>query len=111
MKQTKSAGHLAALFTILVWGTTFISTKVLLADFQPVEILFFRFVLGLRAQLDQCHGKICLQIRPAAGIIKQYARALPARESAAVLRAWDGPGRAAPGKEKITCLHSPHSDF
>lgn len=46
MKQTKSAGHLAALFTILVWGTTFISTKVLLADFQPVEILFFRFVLG-----------------------------------------------------------------
>ena len=57
------------------------------------------------------HGNICLQIRPAAGIIKQYARALPARESAAVLRAWDGPGRAAPGKEKITCLHSPHSDF
>ena len=59
-----------------------------------------RAVLGLRAQLDQCHGNICLQIRPAAGIIKQYARALPARESAAVLRAWDGPGRAAPGKEK-----------
>lgn len=51
MKQTKSAGHLAALFTILVWGTTFISTKVLLADFQPVEILFFRFVLGLLALL------------------------------------------------------------
>ena len=51
MKQTKSAGHLAALFTILVWGTTFISTKVLLADFQPVEILFFRFVLGLAALL------------------------------------------------------------
>lgn len=51
MKQTKSAGHLAALFTILVWGTTFISTKVLLADFQPVEILFFRFVLGLVALL------------------------------------------------------------
>ena len=51
MKQTKSTGHLAALFTILVWGTTFISTKVLLADFQPVEILFFRFVLGLVALL------------------------------------------------------------
>ncbi len=51
MKQTKSAGHLAALFTILVWGTTFISTKVLLVDFQPVEILFFRFVLGLVALL------------------------------------------------------------
>ena len=39
-------GHLAAFVTILIWGTTFISTKVLLADFQPIEILFFRFVLG-----------------------------------------------------------------
>lgn len=51
MKPIKSAGHLAALFTILVWGTTFISTKVLLTAFQPVEILFFRFVLGLAALL------------------------------------------------------------
>ncbi|RKJ06979.1 hypothetical protein D7X87_01910 [bacterium D16-54] len=32
--------------TILIWGTTFISTKILLADFQPVEILFFRFIMG-----------------------------------------------------------------
>lgn len=39
-------GHLAALLTILIWGTTFISTKILLRDFQPVEILFFRFVMG-----------------------------------------------------------------
>lgn len=42
----KAAGHLAALVTILIWGTTFISTKVLLTDFEPIEILFFRFVLG-----------------------------------------------------------------
>lgn len=40
-------GHLAALFTVIIWGTTFISTKVLLVDFQPVEILFFRFVMGM----------------------------------------------------------------
>ena len=39
-------GHLAALFTILVWGTTYISTKVLLRDFNPVEILMIRFVIG-----------------------------------------------------------------
>ena len=32
MKQNAAAGHLAALFTILIWGTTFISTKVLLED-------------------------------------------------------------------------------
>ncbi|MHA7583616.1 DMT family transporter [Paenibacillus vandeheii] len=41
-----STGHLLALLTILIWGTTFISTKVLLIDFTPVEILFFRFLIG-----------------------------------------------------------------
>lgn len=40
------AGHLTALLTILIWGTTFISTKVLLTDFTPFEILFFRFTIG-----------------------------------------------------------------
>jgi drug/metabolite transporter (DMT)-like permease len=42
-------GHVVALLTIIVWGTTFISTKLLLEDFKPVEILFFRFSLGLLA--------------------------------------------------------------
>ena len=42
-------GRLAALLTILIWGTTFLSTKVLLAHFQPTEILFLRFLLGLGA--------------------------------------------------------------
>ena len=46
MESRKTLGHLAALFTIVIWGTTFISTKILLADFQPVEILFVRFVMG-----------------------------------------------------------------
>lgn len=46
MESKKIAGHLAALLTIVIWGTTFISTKILLVDFQPVEILFFRFVMG-----------------------------------------------------------------
>lgn len=39
-------GHLAALMTVTVWGATFISTKVLLRSFTPVEILFDRFLLG-----------------------------------------------------------------
>ncbi len=51
MSSKQKAGHLCALFTIFIWGTTFISTKVLLKDFQPVEILFFRFVMGLVALL------------------------------------------------------------
>lgn len=38
-KNDKAVGHLAALFTILVWGTTFVSTKILLVDFSPIEIL------------------------------------------------------------------------
>ena len=54
MGNRRSAGHLAALFTIIIWGTTFISTKVLLVDFKPVEILFFRFVMGFVALLFVC---------------------------------------------------------
>ncbi len=54
MKNSQTMGHLAALLTIAIWGTTFISTKVLLVDFQPVEILFFRFVLGLIALALAC---------------------------------------------------------
>lgn len=49
MKNESAQGHLCALVTILIWGTTFISTKVLLTSFQPVEILFLRFVLGFLA--------------------------------------------------------------
>lgn len=48
-KNDKAVGHLAALFTILVWGTTFVSTKILLVDFSPIEILFIRFAMGLVA--------------------------------------------------------------
>lgn len=39
-------GHIAAVFCIFVWGTTFISTKVLLQTFSPIEILFIRFIIG-----------------------------------------------------------------
>lgn len=39
-------GHLSALITIIIWGTTFISTKILLKDFSPIEILFLRFTMG-----------------------------------------------------------------
>lgn len=38
--------HAAALMTIFIWGTTFVSTKVLLRDFSPLEILLTRFVIG-----------------------------------------------------------------
>ena len=38
----KLSGHLMALFVSVVWGTTFISSKLLLAQFHPVEIVIFR---------------------------------------------------------------------
>lgn len=51
MKNKNVIGHFAALFTIIFWGTTFISTKILLVNFTPVEILFTRFILGFIALL------------------------------------------------------------
>lgn len=49
MKQNTTTGHISAIITILIWGTTFISTKILLQDFAPIEILFIRFVIGWAA--------------------------------------------------------------
>lgn len=58
MKGSRTLGHLACLLTVIVWGTTFISTKVLLADFQPAELLFFRFLIGLLALLAVCPHRL-----------------------------------------------------
>jgi drug/metabolite transporter (DMT)-like permease len=46
MNKRTIAGHLMSVLTILIWGTTYVSTKVLLKDLQPIEILFYRFLLG-----------------------------------------------------------------
>lgn len=45
-KRNITAGHLLAFVTMIIWGNTFISTKILLIDFTPMEILFFRFLIG-----------------------------------------------------------------
>ena len=49
MERRTMTGHLAAVLTAVLWGTTFISTKILLVDFNPVEILFIRFIMGYAA--------------------------------------------------------------
>ena len=51
-------GHMLACMTILIWGTTFISTKVLLRDFTPLQILFSVYdrlsgFMGCRSKADQ----------------------------------------------------------
>ncbi|WP_334320202.1 DMT family transporter [Gilliamella apicola] len=44
--SSRTKGHLIALMTVFVWGITYVVTKVLLTEFKPIEILFFRFTLG-----------------------------------------------------------------
>ncbi len=56
-------GHLAALLTTFVWGTTFIATKVLLRSFQPVEILFIRFLIGYATLWLLCPRRLTLRER------------------------------------------------
>jgi len=45
-KRIVAIGHLSAFLTIIIWGSTYISTKILLVDFSPLEILVFRFTIG-----------------------------------------------------------------
>ena len=56
-------GHIAAFLTILIWGTTFISTKVLLISFKPVEILFIRFMIGYFALWCVCPRRLKVRRR------------------------------------------------
>ena len=42
-------GHIAASLTIFIWAITFISTKVLMVHFTPVEIMFYRLILAVFA--------------------------------------------------------------
>ena len=47
MNTSRVFAHIVALATIVVWGTTFIATKILLSTFSPIEILMIRFIMGL----------------------------------------------------------------
>jgi drug/metabolite transporter (DMT)-like permease len=46
MKTPKATAGILAGLTIIVWSSTFISTKVLLSVFSPVEILVYRFAFA-----------------------------------------------------------------
>lgn len=49
LKSKGVTGHLLAIVTIFIWGTTFVASKLLLQDFTPIEVLFLRFALGYAA--------------------------------------------------------------
>ncbi len=45
--KNSSLGHVLAIVTVVIWGTTFVSTKVLLNDgLQPLELTIYRFAIG-----------------------------------------------------------------
>lgn len=58
MKNEKIIGNLMAGFTIVIWGITFVSTKLLLKSFTPEEIVLFRFVIAFFVLLVICPQKI-----------------------------------------------------
>ena len=47
--REKLIGCLCAAFTIIVWGSTFISSKKLLTLFSPAQIMLTRFLLAYGA--------------------------------------------------------------
>lgn len=59
-KYNKLLGHLGALITVCAWGTSFISTKVLMEDgsFSPIEVYVYRFTLAYILLLIFTYKKI-----------------------------------------------------
>ncbi|WP_160687878.1 DMT family transporter [Clostridium sp. C2-6-12] len=46
MTDKKLFLNLLALITVIIWATTFISSKILLNTFTPLEVMFYRFVIA-----------------------------------------------------------------
>lgn len=42
----KLIGHTLALITIIIWGTTFIASKILLSEFTPIQVMIMRFLVA-----------------------------------------------------------------
>ena len=90
MEANPARGHLAALLTIVIWGTTFISTKVLLVDFLPVEILFIRFMMGFLALLAVCPRRLQGVTRRQEGLFALALLAVCPRRLQGVTRRQEG---------------------
>ena len=46
MNEHRATPYILAILTIIVWSSTFISTKILLGVFTPIEILVYRFIFA-----------------------------------------------------------------
>src|SRR5512138_1976571 len=47
MPTTKLITYIEALFAVLVWGASFIATKIALQDISPITIVWLRFLMGV----------------------------------------------------------------
>lgn len=64
MNATKSRliFHLIAIVTVIIWGTTFVSTKILIQNgLTPSEIFFYRFVFGLYLYVEHLPQEVFCQ--------------------------------------------------
>ena len=58
-KNQKILFHIITAMVVIIWGTTFVSTKILLQHgLGPIEIMFYRFVLAYVCILIVSHKKI-----------------------------------------------------
>ncbi len=58
MQKKQFYGHLLAFSAIFIWGTTLVSTKVLLRHFTPEEIIVYRFALAYGLLLLLCRDEV-----------------------------------------------------
>ena len=47
MRKTNFIPYLEALFAVLVWGTSFIATKITVGQMSPTAVVWLRFAMGL----------------------------------------------------------------
>ncbi|GMV34392.1 MAG: EamA/RhaT family transporter [Chloroflexi bacterium] len=47
MPKTKTLPYLEALFSVIVWGASFIATKIAVGQVSPVAVVWIRFSIGL----------------------------------------------------------------
>lgn len=47
MQNSKTIPYIEALFAVIVWGASFIATKVALQDISPIAVVWLRFSIGV----------------------------------------------------------------
>ncbi|MDO4500104.1 MAG: DMT family transporter [Erysipelotrichaceae bacterium] len=61
--------HLSALFCIIVWGSAFVGTSILLESFSPSKLVFYRFLVGYLFVLLYNHKSLKMDLKDTLGMI------------------------------------------